>query len=364
MDFIDKLGELAAQIPKDLEYIRTEEATKTALILPFISAMGYNIHNPAEVTPEIVADIGTKKGEKCDYAIMQGGQPIILFECKAANADLSKVTPTQLYRYFSATGVRGVRFGILTNGIRYHVYSDFEKTNLLDTTPFLELDMLNLEEVVVEQFKQFTKPIFKLDEVLTSSLEFRYTRALKQILATQLREPSKELVRLLADQIHTSRMTEKAYEYFARFVKRAWNQLLADLIAERLKLATIATDASQDQGPVAEVSDRQVVTTAEELEGYYVIKAILRETTDPKRIAMRDALSYCAILFDDNRLKPICRLYFDRKQKYVSFFDDPKREQKVPVEGVDDLYKHADRLKATVAQYVGQPGKANGKATE
>lgn len=352
MDFVDRLRELSAQIPRQLEFIRTEEATKTALILPFISAMGYDIHNPAEVTPEIVADFGTKKGEKCDYAILQNGKPIILFECKAANVDLTRIAPSpavsQLYRYFSTTGVR---FGVVTNGIRYHVYSDFDQPNKMDQTPFLELDMLDLEDVAVEQFRQFTKGLFKLEVVLTSALEFKYTRALKRILKAQVQEPSRELVKLLAEQVHTGRMTESAHERFSQFVKRAWHQLLNDLITERLKSAMTAADSTQDKQPAAELSDRKVLTTAEELEAFYVIKAILREAVDPRRIAIRDALSYCAILFDDNNRKPMCRLWFNGARKSVSFFGVDKREERVYINGVDDLYKHAERMKAVAAAY-------------
>ncbi len=129
MDFADKIKELAKRIPDQLPYIRTEEATKTALVLPFIEALGYNIFDPKEVTPELTADVGTKQGEKVDYAIVQAGKPIILFECKAVNADLDKLTPSQLFRYFAATEAR---FGIFTNGIRYLVFSDLERPNRMD----------------------------------------------------------------------------------------------------------------------------------------------------------------------------------------------------------------------------------------
>ena len=64
MDLIDKLRELSARIPKQLDHIQTEEATKNALIMPFISALGYNVFDPTEVTPELNADVGIKKGEK------------------------------------------------------------------------------------------------------------------------------------------------------------------------------------------------------------------------------------------------------------------------------------------------------------
>lgn len=100
MDLIDKLQELATRIPKQLEHIQTEEATKNALVMPFLSVLGYNVFDPTEVTPELNADIGVKKGEKVDYAILRDGKPVILVECKHHSADLSKVHASQLYRYF------------------------------------------------------------------------------------------------------------------------------------------------------------------------------------------------------------------------------------------------------------------------
>jgi predicted type IV restriction endonuclease len=105
-DFIDKIRELSARIPKQLEHIQTEEATKNALVMPFISALGYNVFDSTEVTPELCADVGVKKGEKVDYAILREGKLIILFECKHHAADLSKMHASQLCRYFSVTEAR------------------------------------------------------------------------------------------------------------------------------------------------------------------------------------------------------------------------------------------------------------------
>jgi len=81
MDFIDQIRQIASRIPKQLEFIKTEEATKNALIMPFINALGYNVFDPTEVVPEFTADVGLKKGEKVDYAILKDGKPIMLFEC-------------------------------------------------------------------------------------------------------------------------------------------------------------------------------------------------------------------------------------------------------------------------------------------
>src|SRR3954467_14919592 len=154
MDFIDQNRELSARIPKQLPHIHTEEATKNALIMPFISALGYNVFDPTEVTPELHADIGLKKGEKVDYAILKDGKPILLFECKWHGADLSKEHASQLYRYFSVTEAR---FSVLTNGIIYWFYTDLDASNKMDAKPFFEFNMLDFKESDIEQLKKFSK---------------------------------------------------------------------------------------------------------------------------------------------------------------------------------------------------------------
>ena len=124
MDLIDRIKDIASRIPNQMEHIRTEEATKNAFIMPFISALGYDVFNPFEVIPEFTADIGTKKGEKVDYVIKKDDEIIILIECKWSGADLHKDHASQLFRYFSVTEAR---FAILTNGIDYEFYSDIDK---------------------------------------------------------------------------------------------------------------------------------------------------------------------------------------------------------------------------------------------
>jgi len=172
MDFIDHLRDLSIRIQKQAAGIQTEEATKTAFVMPFIAALGYNVFDPTEVTPELVADVGTKKGEKVDYAVLKDGNPIILFECKWCGSDLDSENASQLYRYFSVTPAR---FGILTNGIVYRFYSDLENQNVMDAKPFLELDLLNIKEPLVEEVKKFSKSTFDLDNILLTGLCTRLT---------------------------------------------------------------------------------------------------------------------------------------------------------------------------------------------
>jgi len=140
--------------------------------MPFIQILGYNVFDPNEVTPEFNADVGTKKGEKVDYAILKEGSPILLFECKAFNVDLAKEHASQLYRYFSVTPVK---VGVLTNGILYQFFTDFDKPNTMDKKPFLEVNLLDIKESAIIELKKFTKSGFNIDDLEDVASELKYT---------------------------------------------------------------------------------------------------------------------------------------------------------------------------------------------
>ena len=49
MDLIDRVREVKLRAQKRLDKVETEEAAKTALVMPFIShVLGYNVFDPAE----------------------------------------------------------------------------------------------------------------------------------------------------------------------------------------------------------------------------------------------------------------------------------------------------------------------------
>lgn len=359
MDFIDRINELSARIPKQIDYCLTEEATKNAMVMPFINALGYDVFNPLEVVPEFVADIGIKKGEKIDYAIHRDGKPAILFECKWANADLNVEHASQLYRYFAA--LPDVRFGVLTNGVIYRFFTDLDKPNVMDGSPFFVFNMLDYDERHINELKKFTKAAFDLTQILTSASELKYTAAIRAILDREFSQPSDELIRLLVTQVYDGKMTAKTLAQFAPLVGRTLKRFIADQVNTRLKSALDDTNKAQksQEPPVPEpmpedtkaAMAQDIVTTQEEIEGFLTIKAVLRDITDVKRLHMKDAKTYCAILLDNNNRRPICRLHFNREQKYIGLFDKDKDEERVPIDSIDDIYKHADRLRATIALY-------------
>lgn len=359
MDFIDQLRVLAGRIVNTRAMIQTEEATKNAMVMPFIQALGYNVFDPLEVTPELVADVGTKKGEKVDYAILRGGRPIILFECKKAGGDLSINHAGQLFRYFHVTEAR---FGVLTNGLLYRFFTDLEQPNKMDEKPFFEFNILDFKERDVEELKKFAKAAFDVDTILTTANELKYTRAIQAKLAELVSSPSEDFVRLLsADLLGTKRFTPAVRDQFTVISRRAFEQFIHERINERLKGAMSPESVTfPDKAPVAaqdeptEATEPVIVTSSEELEGFHTVRAIVRNVVSTKRVVMRDAQSYCAVLLDDNNRKPICRLRFNNKQKMrLGLFNARKEEEQVSLESVDDIYNYAEQIRATVASYVG-----------
>lgn len=189
MDFKDALKQLSERVDKVKDSLQTEEATKTALVMPFLQILGYDVFNPMEVMPEFTCDIGTKRGEKIDYAIFKDDQPIILIEAKHWAQDLN-LHDNQLLRYFH---VSNAKFGILTNGILYRFYTDLEKPNKMDEKPFLELNLSDLRNSQIEELKKFHKTNFDLNNILSSANELKYTGELKSIISREFANPGPDL---------------------------------------------------------------------------------------------------------------------------------------------------------------------------
>ena len=360
MDFADRIRDLASRVPRQLDHVASEEATKNALVMPFLSALGYDVFDPAEVTPELHADIGTKKGEKVDYAVLSDGEPILLVECKTCNLSLDGCHASQLYRYFSVTPAR---IGILTNGVVYRFFSDLDEPNKMDSKPFLEVDLLDLADAQIGELKKFSKSDFRLDQILDSASDLKYKGEIKKILAQEINDPSEELVRFFTSRVYAGRLTKGVREQFTDITRNAIQEFIRDRVRERLESALaretmpLTPAAGDDEtGSAAEAvhdeeSDSDVVTTEEEMEGFHIVRAILSEIVEPSRVALRDVKSYCGILLDDNNRKPICRLHFNTVQKYLGVFDADKNEERHALERVRDLYHFARVLRETVKRY-------------
>jgi len=341
MDLKDVLKQIADRTIKLKEQIQTEEATKNAFIMPFIQALGYDVFNPLEVVPEFTSDIGLKKGEKVDYAIIKEGNPIILIECKhwAENLDIHN---SQLLRYFHTSKAK---FGILTNGISYRFYTDLQEPNKMDEKPFLEFDITNIKETAINELKKFHKSYFDANTIFNSASELKYINEIKTILNKELNEPSPIFVKFFVSQVYNGKATEKIINQFTDLVKQSTNQLFSDYINDRLKTALQKENEKEvDEIKQKEKKVEKTNTSAEEMDFYYIIKAILCKKVDANRIFYRDFQKFFSVLLDDTIRQTICRAYFNDEKKYISWFDETKNEVKVEISKLEDIYNYSDQI--------------------
>lgn len=354
MDFKDNVLAISERVKKLKDNLQTEEATKNALIMPFINALGYDVFNPLEVVPEMICDIGSKKGEKIDYAILKDEKPIILIECKHWQQDLN-LHNNQLLRYFN---VSNAKFGVLTNGIIYKFYSDLEKPNVMDEKPFLEVNLLDIKESQIEELKKFHKSYFDIGTILSSASELKYMSEFKTVISKEFANPSPEFVKLLGKQVYTGQFQQKIIEQFSSLLKRAISLYINDIISDRLKKAIPTEEENKSN---IETNDnisendtsQKIVTTDSEIQAFYIIKSILRLVVSPDRIVLKDAVSYCPLFLDGNNRKLICQLHFNNEEnKRIVLLDENKNKIVQKIESLDDIYLISDQLIEIVNRYL------------
>lgn len=338
------LEKLAQKFTEHKTGIQTEEATKTAFVLPFIKELGYDVFDPKEVVPEFVADVGLKKGEKVDIAILSGDEVCMIFECKHWEENLDNHV-SQLYRYFSVTKTK---FGVLTNGNEYRFYTDLIKTNIMDDAPFLVFHVSNLRDSLINEITKFHKENFNQDKISVNASTLKNLNEIKKIFKDDIENPSIELIKYYIAKTE-GRAIQKNIELFEELVPKALNQIINEKVNDRLQSAISKEKESEaDEDPVEE---SRIVTTEEELEGYRIIQAIIRRSIDLKRVSYRDTISYFGILLDDNNRKPICRLHFNAKTKYIGLFDNNKKETRYPIKSLEELYGFDKELLETLNFY-------------
>lgn len=352
MELAARLTDLQTRATEHREVLLTEEAAKTALVMPFLQALGYDVFNPSEVVPEFTCDVGTKKGEKVDYAICRDGKISILIECKPSTVALNINHAGQLFRYFSVTDAR---LAILTNGVTYQFYADIESPNKMDDKPFFTFSLDAIKQSDPRVIEKFTKGTFDIDAILQEAAGLKLQLQLRQEIEKEFASPSDEFVAMLTRRVHDGRLTPAIRENFSKHVAAAINALIRELVTERLSTALkvsepgTSSDAMDDPGSLLD----EIVTTEEEIAGLRIVQAIAARHVDPKRIVLRDAKSYAAILLDDNNRKTLARLHFNALTvKYVGTFKG-KDEERHQIADLPDIYRLANLLDERIKELEG-----------
>ena len=363
MEFNESIHQFTRRIITLKDQIQTEEATKTSLVMPFFQLIGYDVFNPLEFTPEYTADVGIKKGEKVDYAIIIDEKPLILIECKSCNENLDK-HGSQLFRYFGTTDSK---FGILTNGIMYRFYTDLEDQNKMDAKPFLTIDLLDLKDRDLTEIERFSKENLDVDNILSSASDLKYSRLIKDWLASEVENPSPEFVKYILNNIYDGMKSQKVIEKFTPLVKKSISQYMNDSINSKIKSVLNKEEEEEEKSQESEKvnqtgghqsEDKQaepvnkIMTTLDELESYAIIKSILRTIVDSSRLFYRDTESYFGILLDDNNRKWICRVHLNSSVKYITIADENKKPVRHNIDSLDDIYNLSDDIIEACKRYL------------
>jgi predicted type IV restriction endonuclease len=228
-DFARHVDQIKARLP----HIHGEEASKQSLVIPLFHVLGYDVWNPLEVQPEYGADFsrGPKKGqvEKVDYALKINGEPVIFVECKAADVTLD-AHDAQLSRYFNTTP--SVRVAILTNGVRLKVFTDLQQQNIMDEKPWMDFDIRSAKQAEIDALKKFRKTEFTADQIVGLAEEMVYYNVLVPFIASQLRDPGEDLVRLVTAQIPSiKRIDKKVVDRLTPILRKAIQSAILDHVA-------------------------------------------------------------------------------------------------------------------------------------
>lgn len=230
------------------------------------------------------------------------------------------------------------------------------------------MNILEPDTILVEELQKFVKSEFNPDRIRETASDLKYTTEIKRLLTSEWSDPSEEFGRYFATRVYKGNKTRARMEQFTQTTKNAFQQFIRDMVRHRLATAleteegdavaatSVEHDAPEDEGENSVGIQDAVVTTEDEINGFYVVKAILRDMVDVHRIAFRDAKSYSSVLLDNNNRKPICRLRFNRSQRYLGVFDEQKQETRVPIDSIDDIFNYANDLRSAIKAYESQEG--------
>jgi predicted type IV restriction endonuclease len=306
-DFAERISKLAQQILSRKDHIQGEEATKQALILPWIAALGYDIYDPTEVRPEFIADFTKRKNgqkEKVDYALFKNGAPAIFIEAKAVNGK-ARAHDGQLQRYFNANP--SAKVAIITNGLEYHFFTDLNAPNIMDSEPFFTFNILEFHPEQLATLSTFRREHYTAESIVGLAEEMNNMQAMTKLVSAILRDPPESFVRyLLAEVGYAQRITSRVVGSFQPIIKRAVQTSLVDFMAQSIG-QQIATPIVKSV-PIITVPEPIVISepepiaetrtmTEEEQDAFERVKRIVAKSALQKEVYARVVSGYMAVDF-------------------------------------------------------------------
>jgi hypothetical protein len=224
--------------------IESEASTNTSLVQPFLVTLGYDVGNPDEVSPEHHADFAEKYQNKVDYAILREGIPVIALESKCVGSPL-KDDRGQLRSYFNACPT--VKLGILTDGLKYELYADCDKQNMMDDVAFLRFDLVevakdgNVDENTLDGIAAIRKGFFNPEDVGAEAKRKLLFESFINIIKKFKSDPSDEFIKFIIGQSEVGskiiKVTQKIVEANREVVRAAMEAFVAQEALSRFGYA-------------------------------------------------------------------------------------------------------------------------------
>ncbi|MEH1817263.1 MAG: type I restriction endonuclease [Nostoc sp.] len=330
MGFTEDITKLSEQVRKRADQVVGEESTKMALIVPFLSVLGYDVYDPSEVIPEYVADFAIRRSgqfEKVDYALAINGTKVMLVEAKA-RGQKAEAHDGQLSKYFNA--LLTTKVAIVTNSIEYRFFTDLRDKNVMDKEPFFTFNILEYDSKDIDNLKFFHRDNFDIMAITRHAEEMVYVKGMTQLLGNLLRSPSEEFVRFLVTELGTvapnyeikGRITGKIIDKFKPIVKKSIQGSLVELMTRSLtpvidQPVEPPIDVDIEGGDIQpDPQESKVVTTAEEIEAFEKIKAITQTSTSYNyQLQYKDTVSYFGINLVGKSTWWFLRLYLSSQKK-------------------------------------------------
>ena len=269
------------------------------------------------------------------------GEPVILVEAKAANKKLDN-HKSQLFRYFVSTPAK---FAILTNGIEYRFYSDLDEANKMDKDPFLAVNLLNIKDAQIAQLSKFQKDTFNISDILDSASLLKYVNIFKDYIDQQFQEPADEFIKLLLQPVYKGVKTQNVIERFRPVVAKAMTEYLTEALNEKLQAALETTATTS-------TNDINALKTNEHWEILNIIKEILQNVIDVRKVSLKYTSAYIAVLYEKNTRKWICRITLSSNQQSLIIPDKNKNELRYTINDISDLYNYSEQIIESARHYL------------
>lgn len=343
---IAKLKQKIESVGKRLQ--GNETGTRTSFINPFLEYLGYDSRNPLEVVPEYTADVGSRRGEKVDYAVMLDDKPIILIEAKPLGANLRTEQASQLRRYYHVTDAK---IGLLTDGRIYHFFLDTTRKNVMDEDPFFTLDVCDTNESEIGVLFGYSKSQISdtLGGIDRQANVLKNKSQIKEILAKEIESPSNDFAEFWLRQISPkARATTNKLNDTKEVVRVAVKEFIDEKV---VALFNEATDvARQKNKPEAtkkatSSSTGEYFSTEHEKNAFAVIKGILASAgCDQTQLYSRAMKSVTQCLWDNSIRCKVVTLHL--RGAGGSGWAEIADVGRVELNNPYDLHKHSDKIVA------------------